>query len=403
MGHIASEAVVMEHNITAVCEEQKRLEQERELLDTEDSGSDNDSGEVDQSIMDISDDGDNADKSAGYGGLSNAGNSANTDKVGTDTFTGSCDGLGNAGTSANTDKVGTDTFTGSCGGLGNAGSSANTDKVGTVTFTGSNTGNGTDKVHTATDSDMVTSAITDKVGTGTTAAVGIVDIASGSCCGGANTKKVGTSFSKGTVSFSAITDKVGTGTNPTTRRETMPPPEDGTYLAVNLYKRKASVAPNLLGGAPCNPAASGSLYNGEASRIQHCHTSFDFPTKLNVMTSFNIDKMRCGCCTEHWKILEKRVEARYVERRTFVLTDQHFVATAPAATPGKQCLKIIRIENATLWELYNFFSAMLSQGDLDLPVGSAILFGSASHLANVGLTYYTEELVMVNKKFQPTV
>ena len=255
-------------------------------------------------------------------------------------------------------------------------------------------------MHTAPDSDKGASAITDKVCTGTIAEVSIVDIASGSGCGGANTKKVGTSFSKGTVSFSAITKKVGTGTNPATRRETMPPPEDGTYLAVNLYKRKASVAPNLLGGAPCNPAASGSLYNGEASRIQHCHTSFNFPTKLNVMTSFNIDKMRCGCCTEHWKILEKRVEARYVERRTFVLTDQHFVATAPAATPGKQCLKIIRIENATLWELYNFFSAMLSQGDLDLPVGSAILFGSASHLANVGLTYYTEELVLVNKKFR---
>ena len=180
----------------------------------------------------------------------------------------------------------------------------------------------------------------------------------------------------------------------------MPPPSDGTYLAVNLYKRKASVAPNLLGGAPCNPASSGSLYNGEASRIQHCHTSFNFPTKMNVMSSFDIDKMRCGCCTEHWKILEKRVHARHVERRTFVLTDQHFVATAPAVTPGKQCLKIIRIENATLWELYNFFRSMLSQGDLDLPVGSAILFGSASHLANVGLAYYTEELVLVNKNLR---
>ena len=43
---------------------------------------------------------------------------------------------------------------------------------------------------------------------------------------------------------------------------------------------------------------------------------------------------------------------------------------------------------------------MLSQGDLDLPVGSAILFGSASHLANVGLTYYTEELVLVNKNLR---
>ena len=121
---------------------------------------------------------------------------------------------------------------------------------------------------------------------------------------------------------------------------------------------------------------------------------------MNVMSSFDIDKMRCSCCTEHWRILEKRVEARHVERRTFVLTNQHFLATAPAVTPGKQRLKIIWIENATLWELYNFFRSMLSQGDLDLPVGSAILFGSASHLANVGLAYYTEELVLVNKNLR---
>ena len=85
-----------------------------------------------------------------------------------------------------------------------------------------------------------------------------------------------------------------------------------------------------------------------------------------------------------------------MERRNFVLTDQPFVGTAPAVTPGKQCLKILRIENATLWDLHNFFRNMIAQDDLGLPVGSAILLGSASHLASVGLAAYTEELVLVN-------
>ena len=60
---------------------------------------------------------------------------------------------------------------------------------------------------------------------------------------------------------------------------------------------------------------------------------------------------------------------------------------APSSTRLKQCLKIIRIENATLWDLFNYFSDLILEHDLELPVGSAVLLGSASHLDNVGSAF----------------
>ena len=60
-------------------------------------------------------------------------------------------------------------------------------------------------------------------------------------------------------------------------------------------------------------------------------------------------------------------------------------------------MKIIRIKNATLWDLFNYFSDFILDRDLELPVGSTVLLGSASHLANVGPAFYTEELVQVNQ------
>ena len=409
----------MDHYVMSVCEEQKRLEMESELLD---GGSDaEDTADVALHLMDISDDGEGATgqprqepAATATVPVSSSTGSANTDKVGT--VPAAADNSKSLATmdsaSANTDKVGIVTAGANpvdpvtIAGVGTSSGpvvvGANTNMVGSNYTTGPEgasadtklVGTGTDlpfklssvQPASAVPGDSATSA-------GAGASSGLVGVS-------ANTNKVGTSYSTVHKGASANTISVGTGANLQGTHGSMPPPSDGTYLAVNLYKRKASVAPNLLGGAPCNPASTGSIYNGEASRIQHCHASFDFPTKMNVMSSFSIDSMRCGCCNEHWKILEKRAHARHVERRTFVLTDQHFVATAPSVTPDKQCLKIIRIENATLWELFNFFSAMLSQGDLDLPVGSAILFGSASHLANVGLAYYTEELVLLNKKLR---
>ena len=117
------------------------------------------------------------------------------------------------------------------------------------------------------------------------------------------------------------------------------------------------------------------------------------------MTSFDCRSLECGYCSEHTRVLEKRVLSRPVYRRTFVLTDQNFIAAAPATTADKQCLKIIRVENASLWDLHNYFRDFIWDRDLALPVGSCILLGSASHLGNVGPSLYAEELVQIRQRF----
>ena len=85
-----------------------------------------------------------------------------------------------------------------------------------------------------------------------------------------------------------------------------------------------------------------------------------------------------------------------VYRRTFVPTDQNFIAATPAVTDSLQGLKMLRIENASLWDLFNYFR----DSDLVLPVGSAVLLESASHLANVGTAVYAEEQVQVKMQLR---
>ena len=65
-----------------------------------------------------------------------------------------------------------------------------------------------------------------------------------------------------------------------------------------------------------------------------------------------------------------------------------------------QCLKIIRLEFASLWELCSTLTDLVRKDDLLMPMGSAVLIGSASHLSKVGISAYCEELVAVSKRLQ---
>ena len=93
------------------------------------------------------------------------------------------------------------------------------------------------------------------------------------------------------------------------------------------------------------------------------HSRWDFAKKLNIMASFYTVELECN-----------------------------FIATAPSTAGDKQCLKVISVENASLWDLYNLFRDLIWDRDLDVPVGSCILIGSASHLGKVGPAVYAEEL-----------
>ena len=174
--------------------------------------------------------------------------------------------------------------------------------------------------------------------------------------------------------------------------------QSGTFEAINLFKRTSSNAPNLLGGAGRMIGRTGSLYLTGDSRCTSCFTDFRFNQKLNVMMSFNPNELECRCCPE--KVLVDHRSINKTGRRVFVLADQNFPASTKADNSRGQCIKIIRVENGTLWEIFGIFHETIGRGRLHVPAGSVVLLGSASHLADVGLTAYIEELCAVAQRIQ---
>ena len=170
-----------------------------------------------------------------------------------------------------------------------------------------------------------------------------------------------------------------------------------TYLAIRLFKKTAGCAPNLMGGSSCPVEPPGSLYCTGDNRHSLCFTDFRFGQKLNIMMSFNPHELECICC--EGKILFEK-KSGTTERRVFVLSDQCFPALATADSAQGQCLKIIRVEGGTLWELFGIYYDILRKGKLYVPAGSAVLIGSASHLLDVGLAAYAEELGAVFRRLQ---
>ena len=115
------------------------------------------------------------------------------------------------------------------------------------------------------------------------------------------------------------------------------------------------------------------------------------------MMSFNPHEMECPCC--QGRILSEK-NAGNSERRVFILSDQCFPPLALANPVKGQCLKIIRAEGATLWELFSVYYDILRKGQLHVPAGSAVLIGSASHLLDVSLAAYADEFSAVCHRLQ---
>ena len=113
-----------------------------------------------------------------------------------------------------------------------------------------------------------------------------------------------------------------------------------------------------MGGDLLTAGKCGSLYGTGYNRQILCFTRFDFGRKQNLMFSFNPDTMMCSCCEA--KVFYKRGHLGRSEPRTIILSDQNFPASLPATSKGgHQCLKIIRLEFASLCELNNIFLALL--------------------------------------------
>jgi hypothetical protein len=74
-----------------------------------------------------------------------------------------------------------------------------------------------------------------------------------------------------------------------------------------------------------------------------------------------------------------------------LFSDQNFVPSLP--TVSDCCINVVRIENATLHELYDI--AIVIFGNTTLPEGSIFTYGSASHLGRCGTSLYAKNWVEV--------
>jgi hypothetical protein len=70
-----------------------------------------------------------------------------------------------------------------------------------------------------------------------------------------------------------------------------------------------------------------------------------------------------------------------------LFSDQNFVSSVVSST--KECVNVVRIENATLFVLFETAKEIL--GNVTLPEGSIFMFGSVSHLSRMGTSSYAKD------------
>ncbi len=100
----------------------------------------------------------------------------------------------------------------------------------------------------------------------------------------------------------------------------------------------------------------------------------------SISASFDPAKLVCiSCNIEHAIVGEKP--------SCYLFSDQNFVSSI--SSPSKECVNVVRIENATLIELFDTAKEIF--GNAPLTEGSIFMFGSVSHLSRVGTSAYAKE------------
>jgi hypothetical protein len=142
----------------------------------------------------------------------------------------------------------------------------------------------------------------------------------------------------------------------------------------------------------------GMVEMGEC-RLMSSGLKLDLKKKRIVTTSFNKD-WSCLACGPHGNLPAFNVRGGASGtggRQVVILADQCFPPILPASGEEK-CLIILRIENGGLPALVDEFLDLF--GNRLFPAGSVILVSSPSHLAQVGLSSYVEDLLATTKKLE---
>ena len=167
------------------------------------------------------------------------------------------------------------------------------------------------------------------------------------------------------------------------------------YSTIRAAKCAAMTVRNIGTGGVAKFRGYGGLLSQTDTRYKACHNINSYKTKRNICSSFNTETLMCTTCTlkgSHTVLFRETegVDNTNYPPRCFVLTDQTFPAALPANGDG-ECLKIMRVEDATLQELVNVF--LETMYGFSIPAGTVIMLHSTTHLAWMGAAAYAEDFV----------
>jgi hypothetical protein len=124
----------------------------------------------------------------------------------------------------------------------------------------------------------------------------------------------------------------------------------------------------------------------------------DLPAKQITTASVDQD-WYCYKCTQHsiHPAIRMRGEAGESPIQAIILADQSFPAVLPVEA-SEQCFKIFRTENGSISGMVE--KLLKDVGNRRIPPGSIVLIGSISHLADVGLSAYIEDLIEAERRIK---
>jgi hypothetical protein len=162
-----------------------------------------------------------------------------------------------------------------------------------------------------------------------------------------------------------------------------------SYRTIRAAKKAASSL------RPLNPApkkvccvSTGSFLTEGDDRIRNVNIEHNLQARTSKTLSFDPVNLLCNTCLAG---KHAAVSAAGGGPVAIVASDQSFPACMPARTAKKECIRVIRIEDASLQDLTHALADAL--GKVKLAPGTVILLGSVAHLALCGTEHYITDWV----------
>jgi hypothetical protein len=176
----------------------------------------------------------------------------------------------------------------------------------------------------------------------------------------------------------------GTGQNEEVTPPIIKPVLDNRYYAVRGLRKKSGHGKDWDEAGVAVEMERTSFLTPEDDRILFNSNHFSLEKKKNISRSFDSEGICVTCPSGPHSALAGK-EGKPV---VFCLADQHFCPAAPA-DDGKECMRILRVEDASLRELTSEFLDWLE--GRELIVGSVILLGSVFQLSVDGTAQYVDD------------